>query len=122
MAGELRLPGQPAQSGNPLKALTDALDRLQPVIEGIERNTRPDASAVLPHRYGLSIAHDPGQGKVWGAFCLACSSEASEYVWPCRLDPDEALKPPNFFSVGDVYIPDDSGRLRKYVDPSPSSN
>ena len=64
----------------------------------------------LPHKYGLEVANDAGgHGKMWGAFCLACSFDNEAYVYPCQVNPEEQIKPPQFFTIGDVFIIDEVG-------------
>lgn len=110
--------GKSDQPNNPLLLLANVMERVIEPLREIAANTRPDASAVLPHRYAVTVVQDPSQGKVWGSFCLACTSEADEFIYPCKIEPDEPIKPPAFFTVDGVFEPDHLGRLLRINDPS----
>lgn len=50
-----------------------------------------EAAEPLPEQAG----HVPTIGALatpegaWGVFCLRCSAEAGEYVYPCKIDPED---------------------------------
>lgn len=101
---------------NPLVILNQHLLAINGALAQIAANTGSPASAM--HRYGVAEAEDKGgHGKVWGSYCIACSEQVSQYVYPCRLAPAELVKPPMFFTIGDVFEVDDEGRMVKYVPP-----
>lgn len=103
--------GQRPESGNPLIYLANAMEKLEGPLKEIAHNTRPDATAILPHRYAVTVAQIQDIGKVWGSFCLACSDSAAEYIYPCRLEPDEPIKPPRFFTIGQPYTTNMAGEV-----------
>jgi hypothetical protein len=103
--------GQRPETNNPLLILAGAMEKLEQPLKEIAHNTRPDATAVLPHRYGVTVAQTQDHGKVWGSFCLACSDSAAEFIFPCRLEPDEPIKPPQFFTIGQAWTTNMIGEL-----------
>lgn len=109
--------GRPEGTNNPLVVLNQHLSQITEVLAQIATNTRPDATAILPHVYVVARNDDPQQGAMWGSFCLACTDSAGNYVFPCAVVQDP-IHPPAFFTIGDVYIPDDAGRMRRYESPS----
>jgi hypothetical protein len=115
---EVPVIGQPAATNNPLVVLNAHLAEITAALRALNA---PKA-AVYPHRYGIAEANDPGgHGRVWGAYCLACSQDADEYVYPCQVPAHEMLdtvRPPAFFTVGDVFEIDDKGRMVRYVPPA----
>lgn len=107
------------ENRNPLLVLADAANALLKPLEQIANNTRPDATAVLPHVYAFVGVTDEHQGKMWGSVCLACTDTYGSYVYPCAIS-DEPVKPPRFFTVGDVFDPDSAGRMRRVNGPTGS--
>lgn len=61
------------------------LDQVDDIVSQVQ-----EASEPLPEQAGhvpaIGALNTPGQ---WGVFCLRCSSEAKEYVWPCEIDPED---------------------------------
>ena len=103
--------GRPEGTNNPLVVLNEHLGAITQQLARI-------GGPTPPHTYGLEIAEDPGgHGKMWGAYCIACSEAAEHYVYPCQRAPEEQLKPPQFFTIGDVFIIDESGRMLRYEPP-----
>lgn len=98
---------------NPLVVLNHHLGQITAQLARI-------GGPVPPHRYAVDVAQDPSgaHGKMWGSYCLACSEQAETYVYPCQVSPDEQIKPPQFFTVGDVFVIDEHGRMLKYQPPS----
>jgi hypothetical protein len=88
---ELHIPGQPSPSSNPLTALTGALNRANMFLETIAKNS----TVSRAHIYALSELVDDGK---WGVYCLGCSDEQEEYIYPCAKF-TERPKPPNTIAV-----------------------
>jgi hypothetical protein len=86
------------------KSLAEPLRRIADSVE----------APRLEHAYGVAIAELPQHGKVWGSYCIACSAAEQEYVYPCSKAPEEQLKPPPFFSIGNAYIPREDGAFQVY--------
>lgn len=115
---EIRIPGQPP--GNPLTALTTSmvttnshLAKLVSALNAIEVNTRKETK----HIYAMAVRHD----QTWGTYCLACSEEEEEYIYPCRkyaerlVPPSHIVEDPDFAmnggrEVDTINLPDEDGR------------
>lgn len=107
---EIPVLGQSQNTGNPLVILNAHLANITEVLGKI--------ASPLPHDYTLAIAEDPGgHGKMWGAYCLACSDAVQSFVYPCQRAPEEALKPPQFFTIGDTFVITEDGRMARYEPP-----
>jgi hypothetical protein len=104
---ELRVPGR--ETNNPLVVLNDHLGAITAAITALAR-------PALPHTYALAQAELPQHGGVWGAYCVACSDEANGYVYPCRLAPEQPIKPPRFFTVGKAFEPRGDGAFLVFED------
>ncbi|MFL5865240.1 MAG: hypothetical protein ACJ780_31485 [Solirubrobacteraceae bacterium] len=103
--------GRPEGTNNPLVVLNEHLGN---ITAALRRLSGPD----LPHDYAVGVAEDPGgHGKMWGAYCLACSDEVRSFVYPCQRAPEEAVKPPQFFTIGDVFIITEDGAMARYEPP-----
>lgn len=102
---------------NPLVILNNHLGHLEQISHALQ-NLALNSKPMLPHVYTQQVVNDPGHGAVWGTFCLACTQEAEEYTYPCKHAPEEQFKPPAFFTIGDVFEPDEHGRLLKHGTPS----
>ena len=50
--------GKSDQPNNPLLLLANVMERVIEPLREIAANTRPDASAVLPHRYAVTVVQD----------------------------------------------------------------
>lgn len=98
---------------NPLVVLNGHLEAITAQLARI-------GGPTPPHRYAVDVAQDPSgsHGKMWGAYCLACSEAAETYVYPCQMAPEEQIKPPQFFTVGDTFVIDEHGRMLRYEPPS----
>jgi hypothetical protein len=109
--------GQPEGTNNPLVVLNAHLGN---ITEQLKRLGGPE----LPHRYGIAEANDPGgHGRVWGTYCLACSDAVGQFIYPCQMTAREridSVRPPAFFTVGDVFEIDPLGRMVRYVPPPDS--
>lgn len=111
---ELRLPGR--ETSNPLVVQNEHLASITADVRRIA-----DAMVMSHHNhvYALAQAKLPQHGGVWGAYCVACSDQHSEYVYPCLLRPDEPIKPPPWFTVGKAFVRRDDGSFLVYEDGLP---
>lgn len=110
---EVPVIGAPAQTNNPLVVLNYHLEQITAALQALAT-----PKTGYPHDYALAVAEDKGgHGKMWGSYCLACSEKVERFVYPCQLEPEEAIKPPQFFTIGDVFIVDEHGRMLKYEPP-----
>ena len=113
MAVDLRSPMDPnSPKGNPLLILAESIDTN--IAGPLRRIADSMDTPKHEHAYGVAIADLPQHGKVWGSYCIACSAQAQEYVYPCSQAPDEQLKPPPFFSIGNAYVPREDGAFIVY--------
>lgn len=97
---------------NPLVVLNNHLGQITEALETIS------ARQSVPHVYTQQIVQDEHHGRMWGTFCLGCSDAAREYVYPCRVQPEEPLKPPAFYTIGDAFMPDEHGRMLRVNSPT----
>lgn len=116
MAGELRIPGRPDGTNNPLLVLAEAITTH--VAKPLERIAAAADKADARHDYAVAIANIPQHGKVWGTFCTACSAQAEEYVYPCALKPDDPIRPPAFFTIGRALTPRGDGAFIVEEEPA----
>lgn len=99
---------------NPLVVLNNHLGQITEVLGQIAAQV----GGGVPHVYTQQIVQDEHQGKMWGSFCLGCSALAEEYVYPCTAREADPLIPPAFFTIGDVFTPDEHGRMLRVNSPS----
>jgi hypothetical protein len=112
---EIPVLGQSGQNNNPLLVLAQAIATTNSILTRMEVNIRP--TPHFTHEYTCQIVNDELQGRVWGTFCIACSHEAGNYVYPCAVRADEPVKLPAFFTIDGVFSPDELGRMRRVNDP-----
>lgn len=103
----------PEGTNNPLVVLNNHLGQMTDLLGIIAAKVSGD----LPHVYVVARQDAEHVGAYWGSFCLACTDEASEFVFPCSKSQDP-IHPPNFFTIGDVLVPDANGRMLRYQPPS----
>lgn len=88
----LSLPGSSGPTGNPLVVLNAHLATLNTnlamITQHIVGKDRPHVAAVAP------LTHTLDDGPEWGVFCFACTEEASEFVYPCRILHNQLGFPP----------------------------
>jgi len=89
--GQLHIPGQPSPTNNPLLVLAAVGQHMIDPLNKIAENTKKEAR----HIYALGEGSSPGS---WGSFCLACSDEQGEYIWPCAKYPQRPI-PPSHITV-----------------------
>ena len=94
--------GKGPENQNPLLVLAGAMEGVRGELAKIVENTKPDASAGIPHRYGLTIVETEEFGKMWGSLCIGCTYQVGEFVYPCQVE-DDPLKPPQFFTIGRAF-------------------
>lgn len=82
---------------NPLLVLAKALDKANTYLGQISLNTRP----VIQHVY---VIEETLQG--WGVYCMACSFEKGDYVWPCKQQDPSKLHPPQFLKIAEEPPPE----------------
>jgi hypothetical protein len=107
-------------TNNPLVVLNNHLEQITAQLSVIARHTAPDATAILPHIYALVQAHDDTHGAVWGSVCVACTDSTGSFIYPCNIEPDVPVKPPRFFTIGDVFDVDKHGRMVRIEHPKSS--
>lgn len=113
MAVDLRPQNDPnSPRANPLLILADSIEKS--VAEPLRVIADALGQPKLEHAYGVAIADLPQHGKVWGSYCIACSAEVQEYVYPCKHAAEEQLKPPPFFSIGKAFVPREDGAFQVY--------
>lgn len=102
---QLRIPGRPDPSNNPLILLTEATKAQTDVlVQGFNGVIRW-LDGQRQHVYALQPTFDSaGQGFV--TYCLGCSESASTLVFPCRVNAEEDMpRPPSAFTTSDPNRP-----------------
>ena len=103
-SGPIHIPGQPRREPNSLALLEEmlalALDKSNQHLTNIE--TALNVLAVNSkqedrHIYALS---ERGDGS-WGSYCLACSEEAKDYIYPCAKYQGQPY-PPSHITVIEI--------------------
>lgn len=94
---ELQIPGQSQANSNPLIVLAVALDKANSYLHQIAEHTKPE---TYRHVYVIT---ETLQG--WGVFCQACSEDASDYIWPCKMQDKAEVYPPQFFKIAPEPTP-----------------
>ena len=108
MSEGLSIPGRGPE--NPLKDLRRALEASHTALVSIAESQAKlvqittaqleIAKEGRSHTYGVAPASSTpgGEPDGWGSYCLACSASEATYVYPCRLEPEDAARPPAFIA------------------------
>jgi hypothetical protein len=113
---DLKIIGQ--QKGNPLDVLNAHLEEMKANLKTLADIAMVNAS----HTYALMVLDLPQHGKVWAAYCIACSHVRGEPVYPCRLHADDPVRPPGIFTVGRVLVPREDGSFLVHEQGSATSS
>jgi hypothetical protein len=97
--GEIRLLGQP--QGNPLLILASALTEVTVQLGVANQHLGAIATnTAKENKHVYSLA--PMQNGLWGTFCIACSDDAQDYVFPCLVLTDRPTPPSHIGSIDDL--------------------
>lgn len=79
-----RLPGVSIGQARSMLYGQDVPDEVvQAAAEGSERN-HPDLAGHVPTIGALAAPEG-----AWGVFCLRCSADEQQYIYPCKIDPED---------------------------------
>lgn len=79
-----RLPGVSIGQAKDMLLGKDVPEAVVERAQQASAEAHPDMAGHVPTIAALSQPEG-----AWGAFCMRCSAEASDYIYPCKIDPSD---------------------------------